>query len=95
MAATLWNRQSPPPPASSALSETGSLSGAAKYRARCAFMGARRRCGAYARVMLADVAGDTALSAFFDVISANSGNDGGVDAVVEAGLKTEGKGLSM
>ena len=58
-------------------------------------MGAWRRCGAYALVVLADVAGDSALSAFFDVTSANSGDDEDVDAVVEAGLNTEGKELSM
>ena len=58
-------------------------------------MGARRRCGAYARALLADIAGDSAFSTFFDVSSANSGDDVDADAVVEAGANTEGKGLSM
>ena len=56
MAATQWNRQSPPPPASTALSETGSFSREAKYRARFAFIGTRRSCGVYARDLLGNVA---------------------------------------
>ena len=59
-------------------------------------MGARRRCGAYARDLLVDVNGDSALSALLDDGSASNGDDEDVDAVVEAGANTEGlKGQNM
>ena len=42
--------------ASTALSETGSFSREAKYRARFAFIGTRRSCGVYARDLFGNVA---------------------------------------